>query len=263
MKTRITIGKNRTGAGMSPIDARRTEAGADRSVPTSDGGERPLARWRADEARFDDGANALGTLPPPASVKGVVKSVANLVKGDQPLVLLDKLGERLAFERTGARLYQALIDKWPSLEPEAMQLGPTLVELLRLQDQELRHLGIVRAAIESLGADPTAMTPSADAVGVEGMGLVQLINDPRASLLDCLHVLLTAELVDNDGWVVLTDLADRLGHDAMAESFRQALLEEEEHLLRVRAWFAATTFAAAGVEEPAIDAPPPATPPSV
>lgn len=31
------------------------------------------------------------------------------VKGDSPTILLDKLGERLAFKRTGTRLYDALI----------------------------------------------------------------------------------------------------------------------------------------------------------
>ena len=54
------------------------------------------------------------------------------LKGGPPTQFLDKLGERLAFERTGVRLYEALISKHEALgsfaggpdRPVAMRLIP-------------------------------------------------------------------------------------------------------------------------------------------
>ena len=90
-------------------------------------------------------------------------------------------------------------------------------------------------AIRQLGADPTAQTPCADLVGVESMGLVQAMNDPRTSLVQSLHVMLDAELLDNAGWEMLIDLANRSGHADIAKQFAVALQQEARHLAHVRA----------------------------
>jgi hypothetical protein len=51
--------------------------------------------------------------------------------------------------------------------------------------------------------------------------------------------LLIAELADNEGWDLLANLAEAMGHDDMAQSFRDALEVEETHLDDVRRWVAA------------------------
>jgi hypothetical protein len=54
--------------------------------------------------------------------------------------------------------------------------------------------------------------------------------------------LLTAELVDNDGWQMLQDLAAELGQDGLEEQCRQAFEQEQEHLLKVREWLTTMTM---------------------
>jgi hypothetical protein len=48
--------------------------------------------------------------------------------------------------------------------------------------------------------------------------------------------MLTAELTDNDGWELLIELADNLGHRDTAREFEGALKNEREHLESVRGW---------------------------
>ena len=99
-------------------------------------------------------------------------------------------------------------------------------------------MGLLAEALEKLGADPTAMTPCADLTGVTGMGLVQVLTDPRTTLTQALDAILIAELTDVDAWAVLIDLAER---------FRQAAAEEEVHLERVRGWVLLATLGQTGV----------------
>ena len=47
------------------------------------------------------------------------------------------------------------------------------------------------------------------------MGIMQVLTDPRSSLAQCLQVMLTAELTDNDGWELLIKLADNLGYEGL------------------------------------------------
>ena len=68
------------------------------------------------------------------------------------------------------------------------------------------------------------------------MGIMQVLTDPRSSMAQCLQAMLTAELTDNDGWRLLIQLADNLGHDEMKAEFETALADEEEHLMNVRTW---------------------------
>jgi hypothetical protein len=224
------IGTNRTGIATSAVDAARMIEAARRG-PASDGGPERIAAFRAELSAT---APPHGTVPPPASLKGAAKTMMKAMKGEKASVFVDKLAERLAFERTGVRLYDAVLAKLPASRVEEGRL--TVEGLRRHRDEELSHVLLVKDAIEKLGADPTAMTPCADLVGVQGQGLVQSVTDPRTTLTQCLDTLLAAELIDNDGWKMLIAMAEAIGQDDLARRFTEALANEDQHLVEVREW---------------------------
>jgi rubrerythrin len=169
-------------------------------------------------------------------------------------VLLDKLGERLAFERQGTRLYEAFLQKCESLELEDGS-GPSPEELRHICEEELEHFKMLQNAITALGGDATVQTPSADVAGVLSHGVLQIVSDPRTTIPQTLQAMLTAELVDNDGWQMLQDLAAELGQDDLEEQCRKAFEEEQEHLEKVREWLVSMTMdEASGSIEEALDA---------
>jgi rubrerythrin len=245
MAKEIRMGKNRTGMDMSPEDSKELLQGSARSTPTSEGDEGMLAAVRAEYIREAEG---LGTVPPPGTMKGVMKAGADMLTGNRAHVLLDKMGERLAFERGGTRLYQGLITKCL-----AAPNGRDVVDLSMLEqihNEEGRHAELLRTAIESLGADPTAMTPCADLAGVQSLGLMQAINDPRTTVAQCVNTILIAELADNAGWELLSGLAEEMGHSGLAQQFQQALEAEERHLVTVKGWLEQLTLNEAKVLAP-------------
>ena len=221
------VGMNRTGIQMSPIDAAAMQD-YDPAIldVVPEGSEDDLALIRND---YIAQADSFGSVPVPATVTGAVSMGMQALKGESPAILMDKLGERLAFERSGTRLYDALILKCGVLLDANFSM--TVDELARIREDEARHYGIVKQAIESLGGDPTAMTPSADLAGVESMGLVQVLGDPRTSITQCLHAILTAELSDNAGWETLVALADAQGLEDMVEDFTVALNQDRKSVV--------------------------------
>jgi hypothetical protein len=253
MKKPTDVGTNRTGAGMSPFDSKEAARGAKQAPPSSSGGERPMAKVRLEAAEESE---PIGSMPPPTSIKGAIKTAGQAIRGKSPTVLLDKLGERLAFERTGVRLYQAVIDRMPAFAGDG-SAGPSMADLRELQQQELRHLDLVRRALETAGGDPTAMTPSADVTALAGSGVLKVATDPRMQLAESLQALLAAELLDNAGWELLIELTRGLGQDDMVASFTIALAEEQTHLERVRGWLQTLVMEEAGIS---VAAPPPAQP---
>lgn len=228
-ETASQMGINKTGIGLSPIDGQAMMEAARATNILPDG--RRFDEWRVRWAQ-EAASTIIGSVPPPGTIKGVVKSAADAISGKRPSVLVDQLGARLAFERTGVRLYEALLAK---VESTGMD-GAFRTALQRFQEQEMHHFQMVRSTLVSLGADDTAQTPAADIAGVQSSGLLQVVTDPRTSALHCLDALLTAELKDGESWNTLVMLADRVGHDEMLSTFRQALAEEEVHLETVRRW---------------------------
>lgn len=218
---------NRTGMQTSPELAEEIIEGATSAVPSSDGGAQDIAESRGE---YIAEGFPLGSMPMmPASEEGEAdEEEAGLA------VFLDKLSERLAFERTGVRLYEALLNKCQTLGESAP--GPTLEDIEHIGSEELEHFLLINNAILEIGGDPTEQSPSADVVGVASMGILQVLTDPRSSLAQCLQVMLTAELTDNDGWELLIKLAENLGYDDMKAEFETALEHEEEHLVNVRSW---------------------------
>lgn len=233
VKDKIT-GMNRTGIGMSPADAAQMVQGARDGGTSSDGS---AAGVQVVREQYIAERQGIGSMPPPTTLKGVAKTAAALVTNQRPNVFLDKLGERLAFERTGVRLYDALLAHVNVVSDT--KLGPTAADLRTIRDEEHRHFELLRSAIEEMGADPTVCTPAADIAAVESQGLVQVLADPRSSRSQCLHAVLVAELADNDGWKMLIELARGLGRDDLVGRFEQAMRDEERHLERVRGWYTA------------------------
>lgn len=234
MKKPIDVGNNRTGIAITPDNAKKTADGAVDGVPEASVDIAPLTEVRLEYSRE---AEPVGTLPPLAKKRKAAGKVPN--------VFLDLLGERLAFERSGVRLYELMLVKLDAGSPH--KGGPEREDLEEHRDQELKHFAILVRALEQLGADPTAVTPSADQAVVASHGLHQVLADPRTTLSEGLQALRTAELADNDGWQLLVDLAEQLGHDDLAEEFREALEEEQEHLEDVRSWIQATVLGQAGI----------------
>lgn len=232
MKETPPLGMNRTGMQMSPLDGSEMQS----SVPPLDdattGDDSAVSAMRN---IYITDAEPIGSVPLPATVTGAVTSGMSMLAGNAPQIFLDKLGERLAFERTGTRMYDALITKF-----EAMDEGTTSMELRSLQKlraDEARHFAIVADAIESMGGDPTAQTPCADLAGVESLGLIQVLTDPRTTLTQSLHAILVAELSDNAGWELLVALADQNQQAALSAEFSVALSEENDHLQLVKQWY--------------------------
>lgn len=239
MDNNTGLGMNRTGMQMSPIDASELVQG---EAPPEDAVLGPAARVRAAYVQESEG---VGSVPLPATVKGVVKSGVDMLSGTRMLVLLDKLGERLAYERAGTRLYEAFLVKLNAMGEAA---DPDMLATARtIRAQEAGHFAMLRDCILELGGDPTTQTPCANLVGVQGMGLVQAMTDPRTSLAQSLNVLISAELIDTAAWELLADLAGNMGHDGLRERFLEAAQLEARHLETVTAWCHQAVLVDAGV----------------
>ena len=242
MKHPTDSGMNKTGIDMSPIDIQELLSGVEASIPSSEGDEQTLASYRRS---YIVEADPIGSVPAPGSLKGAAKTGMQKLMGKKPEVLLDKLGARLAFERAGTRLYDALLSKCLVRSDEAT--GLSLDRLREFRNEEAQHFMLVMEAIKDLGADPTAVTPGADVDGVASIGLMQVMSDPRTSIAQSLHALLIAELADHDGWQLLIKLTEELGQDDMARKFRSALAEEERHLATIREFVEQSCLTEAGV----------------
>jgi hypothetical protein len=219
MKDRNGMGDNRTGAGRDTSGTGRAAGEGWQPAPAAPGDPADLEKVRAS---YDQDAEPVGT-------------VGRAGKGRSIPAFLDRLGERLAFERAGIRLYELLVTK---LESGASPSGPAdAVTLRRFREEELRHFRMLWDCILSLGADPTAQTPGADLAGVKLAGLLQIIADPRATFAQSLEAMLIAELADLEGWRLLIIQAQAAGREDLASAFRRGMGDEEAQLDRLRAWW--------------------------
>ncbi|NJK32811.1 MAG: ferritin-like domain-containing protein [Deltaproteobacteria bacterium] len=195
--------------------------------PSSEGSDDNLAELRLEYGKRAQQGDPAGSMPK--------TTVAN--PSDELIVLLDHLGARLAFERTGVRLYDGLIAKHEAYG--SWEGGPSRSELEQLRDEEYEHFSMLRRAVRESGGDPTAITPAANLELLIGSGVVAAIADPRLDLLQSLEAIMVAELADHEGWHVLIDLAQEYGFSEWLPEFKRALNQEEDHLEYVRRWIAA------------------------
>jgi rubrerythrin len=231
MKSQVTNitrpGDNHTGIALHPELAAEMVEGTAEFGPTSSGGAEQLARARVRAAEISESA---GTMPPALGTPV------------ERLPLLDKLGARLAFERTGVRLYEALISKLDAYG--TFDGGPSREDLEHIRDEELQHFALVQALIVNLGGDPTAVTPCANLQATASRGIGDVLVDPRTNLVECLDAILIAELADHESWEQLLRAA---ADEQFQQQIQKAERTEAEHLSKVRVWIAAAARLAAKV----------------
>src|ERR1041384_2560841 len=111
---------NRTGMQTSPELAEELIEGANSATPSSDGGVEEMAEYRGEDIAegFPIGWRPMMPVDEEGEADEEDAGMA---------VFLDKLSERLAFERTGVRLYEALLNKCETLGETTP--GPTLEDI--------------------------------------------------------------------------------------------------------------------------------------
>ncbi|MFL9813777.1 ferritin-like domain-containing protein [Stutzerimonas sp. VN223-3] len=228
MATAAKLGSNVTGVQMSPKDTKLLLDAVNEIHPDVPGDSKGIMLERATRA---EEADRIGSVPVPGSAKGMLKSTFDMALGKSPELLVDKLGERLAFERSGVRLYDAMIAKAKALGTAESDL---IQVLQHIRDEEFEHMNMVAEAIETLGADPTAQTPCADVAAVKSMGVMQVLTDPRTNIAQGMGALLTIELEDNAAWELLIELAEAGGHPNIAKGFKKAKDQEDDHLVKIK-----------------------------
>src|SRR6185369_16592148 len=132
------IGMNRTGTATSPFDSKKLAEGAQVIPPAPEAGLQAIEAVRLEWSRL---VTPVGTMPPPGSLKGAVKAAVTALQGKHATPFLDLLGERLAFERTGTRLYDALLAKQAAAHPAPDR--PSRDDLESIRDDELRHCALL------------------------------------------------------------------------------------------------------------------------
>lgn len=243
-KLNSTMTINRTGAKTAPLETQKSVEGAETYSPLTEGDATVLDAIRMTYADTED---AFGSVPPPASMKQGVSTIAKKIQGKDMTVLIDKLSDRICFEASGTRLYDALISKCQLAE--SLPPGMDLAKVQHLRDEEHEHYLMLKEVIESLGGDPTALTPAANANATATMGLCKVVTDPRTTVLQALDAMLIAELTDNDGWFLLIDICAALGLTDIAKKFDRALKQEDEHLEYIRSWISQGNLSEAGGDD--------------
>jgi hypothetical protein len=227
-------GDNRTGLLTAGELGERMVEATREFLPSSPGTALGIAEVRVAYAQAGE---TMGQTPPPGTLVDKAKSAINAMTGGQPTLLMDKLGERLAFEHAGARLYEALLSKHQA--HGAFPGGPSPDDLMHILEEEYEHGDLLTHAITDLGGDPTTLTPSANLAANISAGLPQVLSDPRTNLLQSLEAIVVAELADNECWAALEALARQGGHGDLADRCEEAIEHERDHLRKVRTWIAA------------------------
>lgn len=184
--------------------------------------------------------------------------------------LLDKLGERIAFEGCAVRLYEALIASYDRVRGARGELLPAAGELMeelgthsvafsrdespvqtlqRIRGEEQDHLQMLAESVRQLGGDPDAPTAGGQLVATASSGLLQVLADPHTTLAQAFNTVLSAELIDNAGWELLMQLAEDAGETELASCCLAALDQEKEHLAIVKGWLSELVAGAGNAAE--------------
>jgi rubrerythrin len=150
---------------------------------------------------------------------------------NNPEKTMDYLTERLTFERAAVKLYDTILHHLRgSNEPWTNRI---VGQVEKYRNQEKEHEEWLEAQIRALGGTAHEKTDMGSVIERESRGLLDVASTD-VQLPHIFHALLTAELMDNAGWEILLELADRADDDEARQAFRKRLHEEQDHLQLAR-----------------------------
>lgn len=244
MKPANKVGPNVTGMDSAPDRAKAMIEGAETLTHLP---ETPREYIVDFNKRAIEEAGTVGSVPPPSSLKGAFTTGKEKLKGHSPEVLINKLGQRLAFERAGTRLYDALIKKCEAGMDKETEQVVSIDKLKAIRDEEHEHVLLLVDVIKGIGADPTAMTPDADVTALASMGLPKVLTEPRTTILQCLEAIQIAELADNVAWENLQELCLAMGLNDISARFSKPVAQERVHEETISQWVNSLVTLKAGV----------------
>jgi len=150
-------------------------------------------------------------------------------------LLLNKLGQRLAFERASVRLYEALIFKCLAIQKSKKNLIP-INQLRQFRDEEVEHSQLLNKAIETLGFDVDECIPAPDSNLLSSLQIPKVFTKTNTSILQCLESVQIFATNDNAEWHALHGLFTNLGMKELADEFNQALEEDSVQLEVISRW---------------------------
>lgn len=162
----------------------------------------------------------------------------NKLSQAHPEKLLDLLTERLTFERASVKLYDRVLAKMKGVSDPI--ISGMVEQVTKQRNEEKDHEEWLEEQVRTLGSDAHTETERSELIERESKGIVDVIMQDDA-LPHLFHALLTAELVDDNGWKLLLQLADEAEDDVARTELRRRAEEEERHLVYVREVVAAFT----------------------
>lgn len=229
-------GINKTGVDMSPVMSRKMLEAA--SLAEIESVREPTITAADLRRRYLVAGETVGSVPLPVGLKDATRGTW-LRGGRQPEVFVDQLGARLGFVRLMVRLYDALILK-------VERAGLDVERLVRYRVEKLKHFQILNGAMEFLGLDPSAQTPSASAAILAVSGVLQVITDPRMTVAQSVQAMLMVERSDHAAWEILIPLTRLEGLDDCLREFKMCHAEECEHVDALTALLKSLVAAKAG-----------------
>jgi rubrerythrin len=146
--------------------------------------------------------------------------------------LVNLLAERATFERSAVTLYDAMLSAIQDVEHPLLLASMDTVK--RHRDEEEEHAVWTEELLAKLGGRPERDLP--DAVNREARALADIIQRGRraAALLPIFHAMLSSELMDVEGWMLLSLVANELDDRPAMKELQPIIARENEHLALVR-----------------------------
>lgn len=150
-------------------------------------------------------------------------------------LLLNKLAQRLSYERANVRFYEALIFKSLAAEQGVRRIV-SVDRLRQFRDEDVEHTVLLKTAIETLGADVDMWLPDAVPSQATQITMSKMLTKTHGDILQCLQSVVVFARNDADEWQMLYRLFSSMGLEKMTETFRQAWEEDQQQLTTLSAW---------------------------
>lgn len=148
-------------------------------------------------------------------------------------MLLEKLGEKLGYERAFLRLYESFVHK-KSLYAKRYLHAKSYEQKIfeNFAAMKAAHCEILQTALIGLGGNPDHIVPSEDLAAIARLGIVTVFIHPHAKLKNLFHAVRIVELTGKSTTLFLIRLAYAAGAEDLANHM-EILLEECEEILRI------------------------------